>query len=180
MIPRETVHVVVDDATIASGDLGAVIQPVWWLSTIYNGPGMYEETLRQFSRPQRLVRALILYCYEVNNGGHEQFYSNSSGIVWSDAMECFDAIGLPRGARNLAIAARRLGGDPSLDRIERQEQLEQYHPDFEDLDEAFANLQEKTDIDEQVMTYVRSRPSDFYFSGMIERVVLPGRETLNQ
>ena len=76
------------------------------------------------------------------------------------------------GASILAIAARRLGGDPSLDRAERQEQLEQHHPDFSDLDEAFAELQAKQNLDEQITRYVQSRPSDFYFSGMVERVVI--------
>ena len=87
MIRRERVHIVVDDAAIAKGDPGEVIQPVWWLSTIYDGPGMYEETLRQFSRSQRLVRALLIYRYEVNNGGHRQFYSNSAGLVWRDVKQ---------------------------------------------------------------------------------------------
>jgi hypothetical protein len=173
MIRREKVHVVVDDSVIARGNPGDVIHPVWWLSTIYDGPGMYEQTLRQFSRPQRLVRALLIYFYEVDNGGHEQFYSNSAGIVWPDAMEGFNAIGVPRGAQILTIAAERLGGSPSLDRGERQEQLERYRPEFDDLDEAFAELQRKTDLNEKIMEYIRSRPSDFYFSGTVERVVLP-------
>src|SRR5262245_46614433 len=116
MIRREKVHVVVDDATIATGHPGTIIHPVWWLSTIYDGPGMYEETLRPFSRAQRLVRALLLYFFEVNNGGHKQFFSNSSGIVWRDAREGFEVIGVHRGANILAVAAQRLGGDPSLDR----------------------------------------------------------------
>jgi hypothetical protein len=173
MIRREKVHIVVDDASISAGNLRDVIQPVWWLSTIYDGPGMYEETLRQFSKPQRLVRALLLYFSEVNNGGHKQFLSNSSGIVWRDAIEGFEAIGMSRGAQILATAAERLGGDIAPDRAERQEQLEQHHPDFDDLDDAFAELQKGTDLNEQIMKYIRSRPSDFYFSGVIERVVLP-------
>jgi hypothetical protein len=173
MIRREKVHVVVDDSTIAKGHPAEIIHPVWWLATIYDGPGMYEESLKPFSRPQRLVKALLVYVNEVDNGGHEQFFSNSSGIVWRDAMDGFHAIGLPRGAQILEIAARRLSGDPSLDRGERQEQLEQYHPDFEDLDEALAAMQEKTNLNEQIMEYIRSRPSDFYFSGMVERVALP-------
>ena len=114
-----------------------------------------------------------MYFFEVNNGGHKQFYRNSSGIVWRDAIEGFEAIGVPRGAEILAIAARRLGGDPSLDRTERNDQLKQHHPDFADLDEAFANLHKKTDLNEQIMQYVRNRPHDFYFSGMVERVVVP-------
>jgi hypothetical protein len=173
MIKREKVHVIVDDATIAGGSPGDIIQPVWWLSTIYDGPDMYEHTLQQFSRPQRLVRAVLIYRYEVNNGGHNQYFANSSGVTWRDAREGFQAIGLDRGANILSMAARRLGGDPSLDRGEREAQLDRYRPDFEDVDEAFGDLQAKTNIDEHIMTYIRSRPSEFYFSGVVERVVLP-------
>jgi hypothetical protein len=173
MIRREKVRVVVDDATIAAGQVGEIIQPVWWLSTIYNGPGMYEESLKPFSRPQRLVRALLIYMYEVNNGGHKQFFSNSAGLVWRDAMDAFQAIGLSRGANILTIAGKRLGGDPSLDRGERQEQLELHQPDFSDLDEALAELRNKADVDQAILKYIREQPSAFYFSGMVERVVLP-------
>jgi hypothetical protein len=102
MIRREKKLVVVDDATIANGHIRDIIHPVWWLSTIYDGPGMYEESLKQFSRPQRLVRALMIYRYEVSNGGHNQFFSNSAGIVWRDAEDAFQVIGLPRGAKRLS------------------------------------------------------------------------------
>src|SRR5262245_15846371 len=118
MLRREKVHFVVDDAMIANGTPGDVIHPVCWLSTIYEGPGMYEHTLKQFSRPQRIVRALLLYIYEVNNGGHKQFFSNSSGIVWRDAKEGFEVIEVRGGAQILLVAAQRLGGGPSLDRGE--------------------------------------------------------------
>jgi hypothetical protein len=173
MLPREKVHLVIDDSTIAAGNPADIVEPLRWLSSIYDGPGMYEHSLSQFSQAQRMVRALLLYIYEVDNGGHKQFFSNSSGVVWRDAMEGFKAIGLPRGASILAIAAERLGGDPSLDRGERQEQLEEYQPDFGDLDDASGELQSKVNINEKLMGYIRSRPYDFYFSGMVERVVLP-------
>jgi hypothetical protein len=63
---------------------------------------------------------------------------------------------------------------PSLDRAERQEQLEANQPDFQDLDEALWKLVGKVDFDERMMAYVRAQPAAFYFSGKITRVVLPG------
>jgi uncharacterized protein DUF4375 len=169
----ERVQVVVDDGMIAAGNLDAVIHPVHWIATIYDGPAMYEKSLRQFTHPQRLIWALNWYIYEVENGGHKQFYSNSTGIVWRDAMEGFEAIGVPKGAEILAVSAQRLGGQPSLDRSERQEQLKAWDPDFEDLDEEFGELEEKVDLEEQMMAYVQSRPAEFHFSGIVERVALP-------
>lgn len=173
MIRRETVHVTVDDATIAAGDLAAVIDPIWWLANIYDGPIAYEKSLERFSRPHRLVYAVCWYFREVNNGGHHQFYSNSTGIVWRDAIDGLNELGITRGASILRISADRLGGAPSLDRTERNEQLESHQPDFADLDEALGDLAETVDFDERMMNYIRERPAAFHFSGQITRVVLP-------
>jgi hypothetical protein len=175
MVRRETVHLNIDDATIAAGDPVAVIHPIWWLVNIYDGPVAYEKSLEPFTRPQRLVLAVRRYVREVDNGGHRQFYSNSTGIVWSDALDGLDELGIPRGANILRISAERLGGSPSLDRAERNEQLDLHQPDFEDLDEAFWDLHEKVDFDERMMSYIRERPAAFYFSGKITRIVLPGQ-----
>ncbi|WP_052573838.1 DMP19 family protein [Haloferula sp. BvORR071] len=175
MVRRETVEVVVEDATIAAGDPAAIIHPVWWIATIYDGPVAYEKSLEAFSRPQRLVFAVRWYLKEVSNGGHWQFYSNSAGIVWSDALEGFAEFGVSRAADILRISAERMGGSPSFDRLERNEQLDRFQPSFDDVDEAFGELQEKVDIDECVIQYIRKQPAAFYFSGKITRVVLPGR-----
>lgn len=170
---REKIHIDVDDATIAGGDLGAIIEPVWWLSTVYDGPVAYELSLERFSQSQRIVRAVLLYISEVNNGGHRQFYANSSGIVWRDALAGFEAIGELTASRIITLSAERMGCDPSLDRQERNEQLATLAPDFRDLDEAFYELQQRVNFNQMTMNFVRTRPSDFYFSGTIERVVLP-------
>jgi hypothetical protein len=173
MLPTEKVHVVVNDNTIATGDDWAVIEPVWWLANIYDGPGAYEQSLQPFSQSQRYVFAVRWYHSEVNNGGHLQFYSNSTGIVWQDALNGLEAMGLEKAANILRISADRLGGSPSLDRQERQDQLDEHQPDFEDCDEAFYKLQERVDFEEITIDFIRHHPSDFYFVGTIERIVLP-------
>jgi hypothetical protein len=175
MARRETVHMQVDDGTIAAGDPNSVMQPVWWRANIYDGPVAYERSLEQFSRAQRWIFAVLWYAQEVINGGHRQFYSNSTGIVWKDALEGFQALGVSRAANIVKISAERMGGLPSLDRQERNEQLTSQQPEFTDLDEAFWELEEKAKLDDVIMRFIRAHPADFYFSGTIERVVLPGR-----
>ncbi len=170
----ETVHVRVDDGTIAAGDPGAIIEPVWWSANIYDGPEEYERSLLQFSRAQRLVFAVTWYRSEVNNGGHHQFYLNSTGIVWKDALEAFRAMGAPEFARIIEESAQRLGGSPSLDRQERDRQLDTFAPDFNDLDKRYYAAEEKLDLDGQIIKFIRARPSDFHFEGKIRRAVLPG------
>jgi len=163
------VEVVVDDSVIAAGDPHAVIDPVWWTADIYGSADEYEASLRKFSRSQRLVHALCWYIAEVNNGGHDQFYFNSTGIVWPDAIAAFDAIGLSDGADIVRQSAQRLGGAPARDRSERQNQLEQMQPSFDDLDDRFYELQKRVDLDTQMMEFIRGRPSDFYFEGVVEK-----------
>lgn len=173
-MPRyETVEIRVDDDTIAAGDLQAIVEPVWWLIDIYHGPAEYKRTSRQFSKPQRFVFAIRWYRAEVDNGGHEQFYSNSTGIVWRDAAKAFAAIGVKKGASIIFDSADRLGGTPSLDRTTRQMELGQYRPEFSDLDDRFYELCKNTDLETAMLDYVRANAAEFYFSGQITRVVLP-------
>jgi hypothetical protein len=170
---KERVQVEVNDETIANGDSWAVIHPVWWSVSIYDGPAVYDHDFSKFSDAQRYVFAIRWYVSEVNNGGHQQFYSNPTGIVWHDARDGFEAIGLPRAATIVTISANRLGGNPSRDQQERLDQLEQESPDFDDCDDALYELLKKVDLEAVLMNYIRSKPEDFYFSGEIERVVLP-------
>src|SRR5262249_31444746 len=118
-----TVQVCVDESTIAAGDLWAVIEPVWWSANLYDGPDAYERSLRPFSRSQRLILAVRWYCSEVSNGGHDQFYRNSTGIVWKDALEAFRVLDAHDFVSILEQSAKRLGGAPSLDHHERSEQM---------------------------------------------------------
>ncbi len=169
----ETVEVTVDDTTIAEADSWTVIHPVWWIADIYNGPEEYERSLRGFSDEQRLIFALLWYMSEVNNGGHSQFYSNSTGVVWKDACRAFSAIGVKKGANIILESADRLGGDPALDREKRFEQLAQHDPDFSDLDDRFYELDGEADIEEAMLDFIRANPAAFHFSGQVTRVVLP-------
>ena len=46
----------------------------------------YECTAKQFSRTMRLIFAVDSYMAEVYNGGHDQFFFNSTGVVWKVAL----------------------------------------------------------------------------------------------
>jgi hypothetical protein len=171
----EIVEVCVDENTIAAGDPWAVIHPVWWTANIYDGPEQYELSLLPFSRSQRLVFAVFWYRAEVENGGHCQFYSNSTGIVWRDALEAFQTMEVPELSSILAEAAARLGGSPSLVRQERGEQLKTFAPDFNDLDKRFYEAENRLNLDDRLDRFIRARAADFFFEGKIRRTVLPGR-----
>ncbi len=165
----ETVRLCVNAVTIESGDLWKIIEPVLWTGNIYDGPEEYEISLQTFSAAQRFAFAVIYYCMEINNGGHDQFYSNSTGIVWKDALAAFQAFDLPEFASILRESTNRIGGAPSLDRRVRAEQLNRFTPDFHDLDEQFYDAEKVIDLDSRMVSYIRTHPADFYFDGMIRR-----------
>ena len=173
----ETVEIVVDDNTIASGDLAKILEPAWWIVTIYHGPDEYERTLAQFSREQRLMFALRWYISEVKNGGHLQFYRNPTGIVWKDAAHAFDALDLDEGVSIVTDSAERLGGKPSRVRENRQKQLEEHEPNFRDLDERLYALDREANLDQAMRDFIRKNAEAFYFSGPVTRLTLTLRRT---
>ena len=154
---------------IDGDDYFVVIEPVFCSVSIYDGPDRYEKDLAQFSKEQRLVLAYHWYLSEANNGGHDQFYWNSTGIVWRDAVTAFAVIGLAEVAAIIQASVSRLGGSPSLDREARQEQLEQMNPDFEDLDQELFKLEEQADFDLNVLEFIRAHRDRFFFSGVVEK-----------
>jgi hypothetical protein len=167
--PRtETVHVRVDDAVLAGDDPFAVIEPVWDACNIYDSLSEYQKSLSPFSRPQRLLVAIQWYVAEVNNGGHDQFYFNSTGIVWPDAAAGFREVGLPEIAEIVEESSRRMGG-ASREREERWRQLDELKPNFDDLDDLFYELAKSLGVDPLMMEYARRHPSQFYYDGSYER-----------
>ena len=113
---------------------------------------------------------------EVNNGGHDQFYFNSTGIVWQDALAGYRAVGLQEAALILEQSAARMGGKPSLERETREEQLDSLKPDFDDLDDRFYKLQKAVDFERAMMKYILNHRSAFYFEGDVEKAKVPDRQ----
>ena len=160
--------VIIDDSTIATKDPMKVIDPLWWTVDIYNSKEQYEEDLEPYSVPQRAVFAIMWYMGEVNNGGHYQFYTNSTGIAWEDARDGFDLVGVGEAREIIEESARRFGGRPSFERAARESYLDSIDEDFADLDSRFYNLDAEIDLTGKVMQYILSNPTPFYFEGEIE------------
>ncbi len=103
---------------------------------------------------------------EVENGGHKQFYFNSTGIVWKDALSGLKELKLDDAAEIIKESTSLIGGEPSLDRATRQMQLKTYKPDFNDLDSRLYKLDNK--IYEGIYQYILKNRSAFYFEGEIQ------------
>jgi hypothetical protein len=161
-------HVKIDDKVMETRDPMKVIDPLWWTVSIYDSKEKYEKDLAPFSSHQRAVFALMWYMTEVNNGGHSQFYSNSTGIVWEDAMKGFELIGLMEGKEIIEESARRFGTRPSFDRTERENALDKLDQDFDDLDSRFYKLDSAVNITDNIADYILKNKTAFYFEGDIE------------
>jgi hypothetical protein len=162
-----TKHIKIDDEFInQNDDPMTIIAPVWWTATIYDGEEKYNESLLPFSREQRFVYATLWYMAEVENGGHDQFYFNSTGIVWKDALSGFKALGLNEVVDIITESVSRMGGNPSLDRATRQGQLDDYEPDFNDLDSRLYAID--TEIYDGIYQYIRKNRIAFYFEGDLQ------------
>lgn len=169
---ERAVRIVIDARLIAeTDDPMVVIDPVWWTADFYANIAKYEASLAQFSRPQRYVWAVLWYDSEVCNGGHSQFYSNSTGMVWRDALAGHLAIPLSEAHDILQESIRRLGGSPSFDRTERNAQLDLTRACFDDLDDRYYSFIREIDLGERVMTYIRRHSRDFYFVGDVVKPV---------
>jgi hypothetical protein len=160
-------HVIIDDNVIDKDDASDIIKHLDISFNFYEGEIIYEENKKRFSKHQVYVFTILWYIHEVNNGGHDQFYFNSTGIVWEDALNGFGEIGLLDICEIIKESANRLGGYPSKDREERWEQMDVCNANFDDLDDRFYKIEKKIDIDEELLKYIRQNREYFYFDGNV-------------
>ena len=71
----------VTDEQIDDGDFQAIVTPLWWEVSIYDGETEMYDSLDRFTDQQKYVWAIQWYYSEVENGGHDQFFYNDTGIV---------------------------------------------------------------------------------------------------
>ena len=164
-------HFDFNEKDISEGKYSAweLIQPLWYTVSIYDGLDVYHQDLKPFSDAQRKILALFWYDSEVCNGGHDQFFSNSTGIVWKDAIECMQMIGADKFAENFQKAIDIFGGSIPFDREDRNTALEKLYEDEEfdgfDQIDMFYYDDEEEDIDQLMNDYVKLHASDFVVKG---------------
>lgn len=156
--------VVIEDA-LAQGSVMRMIDPQFLSIDIYGSHKVYRASQEQFSRVAQYAVAIEWYRAEVYNGGHGQFYSNSTGIVWEDARDGLAFFGLDQSGAVLEDSIRQMGGSPSFERDERVDQMEVLNLDFEDLDTRFYQLTE--DVDAAILGYAKMHRGAFYFDGKV-------------
>lgn len=147
-------------------DMWTINEPAYWTINIYGSYDDYIETSKRFTLEQRYLNAICWYFAEVNNGGHHQFFYNSTGIVWEDTLAGLRLFKMDELAENLQSVINYFGGSIPFDRAERWTILQ----DWENNPEFFDFLDEK---DDAVYTYdgifedvfVHENPHLFVFDG---------------
>lgn len=156
-------HFKIDSETIFSDKVNShtIIQPLWFSVNIYGGYDKYKSDLSRFTVPQKYVFAIQWYIAEVENGGHDQFFFNSTGIVWQDALEGMKEIGLEDMYSILKRAADILGSNPPFDREKRWKIMDNSDTDgFRELDSRVFAL-DMGEIENRLMDYIRDHADDF-------------------
>lgn len=148
-------------------DVWELIQPLWYNVSIYDGLDVYNRDLEPFSDAQRKMLALLWYDSEVCNGGHDQFFSNSTGIVWKDAIECMRMIGAVKYAENFQKAIDMFGGAVPFNRDERNDVLDKLYEEdgFDDFNQIDMFYYEEENMNQLMNDYVKLHASDFVVKG---------------
>lgn len=174
-----------DDANLA----WKVIAPLWDALSASANPKKEQETLAQATEGQRLLIGLDWCQKEVRNGGFEQFFLNSTGVLWLEALEGFRRIGAEPYA---ALLEQALGifpdGEAPLARTARTKLLRSLPKDrrrslFEPLEDAFFQLlrSKEWDLEKYRAAYVRAHPEQFFhssrnpFYGLLQKLKRLGR-----
>uniref|UniRef100_Q0I3J6 DNA mimic protein DMP19 C-terminal domain-containing protein n=1 Tax=Histophilus somni (strain 129Pt) TaxID=205914 RepID=Q0I3J6_HISS1 len=145
-----------------------IVEPMWRTINIYDGYEKYLQSAKAFTLEQRYLLAITWYFVEVNNGGHHQFFYNSTGIVWEDALNGFKHFGMNEFAANFQKVIDYCGGTISFDREERCRMLEILE---ENEEEFYKVLDEADDFvyeyegEENELIYIKNHPKKFVFEG---------------
>lgn len=116
------------------------------------------------TQPQRHWLAVTALDNEVNNGGFAQYFFNSSGDDWKDALAGLEAMQMKQRAALLAAAVGKFGASsPSAERNERQQQLSKLirrdEGLFNPFDDQYYALKEVVEV--QATRYVLQNPEAF-------------------
>ena len=151
---------------LATDDMWTINEPAYWTINIYGSYDDYLESAKGFTLEQRYLNAISWYFAEVNNGGHHQFFYNSTGIVWEDALAGLRLFKMDPLADNLQSVVDYFGGTIPFDRAERWTILQ----DWENEAELFDFLNGKDDVVYEYNgifedVFVHEHPELFVFDG---------------
>jgi len=136
-----------------------VLEPMYDLVDLSDGAA-YECSMKPFPRPMRLLFAVDSYMAEVYNGGHDQFFFNSTGVVWKDALEGLEAIGSKEAYAIFRRVIGRFTCEIPDDADARRDMMDEIEDGlFDEDDQAFYDMTE--DLSELENAYIQRNADAF-------------------
>ena len=107
----------------------------------HEGQEVFFTTFRSVDREAALLYAANWCQYEICNGGFDQFFSNSTGILAPEAIQGLNLLGMHQTAALVQLACSRLPEPYPRERQKRQACLAiMPKNDFDDLEKQFYRL----------------------------------------
>jgi len=166
-------HIVITEETIKNIDEDNYYEILDPLCRLYNLGGFddyqkYNESLKQFTKQQKIIFALDEYIRQVYYGGHEQFFDNFTGMLWQDVFEGLKSIGHKEALENFEKVLALFGEEPSFDMEKRRDQLQKFDDEVDKKsDELDKNFYEYEDILTYIVNSIKNNSKEFLFDGVI-------------
>jgi len=145
------------DGAGALGDedlVWAVTAPAFEAADIYGTPEELDETLLLLTPGQRALLAIHWCVSEVCNGGFDQFFANSTGILAAEALDGFRRVGATEYAAIVTEAMNVFeGGVVPLDREGRNRQLDS---GADETSSILSKLDDRFYVDLESLTAIRA------------------------
>jgi len=108
----------------------------------YEGRVKWENSIKDIPQPAIYLFSVHWLHLEVFNGGFWQYFYNSTSICYPEAMEGFDAIGMPDVTKIIETAVKRVGSPFPYENEIRKNIVgpPNQRMDFNDLDDKFYAL----------------------------------------
>ena len=162
-VPRSRLDVV-DDAEL----VWRVVEPVFNAVDIYAGQAKLASDLESLSLGQRSLLALHWCVSEVSNGGFDQFFTNPSGLLVTEAVKALERVEATGSARVLREAIEVFASrpksssanEPDFDEADEAELFDAYMQRQAPLENQFYELMD-TELYPRAAAYVRRNAEEF-------------------
>ncbi len=161
-IPKKPDMETLDDSQVVSAAEGPAGD---WVD-IYSGPEYFLEQYKRLPAPVRCLHAVVWMSSEVANGGYDQFFHNSTGVVAPEALDGLRLFGAQQDYDELAkVMAAFPGGGPSRDQEMRLKQkAERWGANLIESEFPSPKWPRSRDLEAILARYIRAHPEDFFRS----------------
>ena len=164
---KKNIKITEQDIQNIVNDYWFIVEPIWDKGNIYRTYSIYENSIAKFSIHQKYLHATEWLISEVSNGGFDQLFYNSTGIVWKYAYKGFIEMNCYKTIEILDKVLTLYGKQPSEDREERWNEIEN-NPNWERcIDKLNSDFYSLEEYEEKAIEYIKSNAKDFMFEGEI-------------